>query len=138
MADQVAAMAKKNPKLTITVDSADGATFPYAWYFRDLNVGYLDMSTVTEPPPSDVLILTERSRARLEPQLTGYQGRKFPFRVWWVREYGKQSLGGWWRWFTKRTPWNPTGGLPEWLYTRGDSSASSVPSPRTVAMRRPG
>ena len=136
--DQVEAMARKNPKLTITVDSADGATFPYAWYFRDLNVGYLDMTTVDTPPDSDVLILTEGSRARLEPQLTNYRGRQFPFRVWWVREYGKQSIGNWWRWFTRRKPWNPTGGLPEWLYTRGDISASSVPSPRTVAMRRPG
>ncbi len=136
--DQVEEMARKNPKLTITVDSADGATFPYAWYFRDLNVGYLDMTTVDTPPDSDVLILTEGSRARLEPQLTGYKGRQFPFRVWWVREYGKQSIGGWWRWLTRRKPWNPTGGLPEWIYTRGDISASSVPSPRTVAMRRPG
>ena len=80
------------------------------------------------------------SRDRLAPQLTGYRSRKFPFRVWWVREYGKQSLGNWWRWFTKRKPWNPTGGLPEFLYTRRDISASLVPSSpsRTVAMRRPG
>jgi uncharacterized protein (TIGR03663 family) len=138
VADQVAAMARRDKDLSITVDSADGATFPYAWYFRDLNVGYLDMTTVDRPPDSDVLILTEGSRARLEPQLTGYSGRQFPFRVWWVREYGEQSVGNWWRWFAHRKPWNPTGGLPEWLYTRGDISASSVPSPRTVAMRRPG
>ena len=118
VADQVAAMAEKNPDLSITVDSADGATFPYAWYFRDLNVGYLDMSMVDAPPDSDVLILTEGSRARLEPQLADYTGRRFPFRVWWVREYDKQSPGNWWRWFTKRRPWNPTGGLPEWIYTR--------------------
>ena len=85
-----------------------------------------------------MLVLTDGSRARMEPQLTGYKGRQFPFRVWWVREYGKQSIGGWWRWFTRRKPWNPTGGLPEWLYTRGDISASSGPSSRTFAMRRPG
>ena len=41
---EVKRMAKKNPKLSVTVDSADGATFPYAWYFRDLDVGYLDMT----------------------------------------------------------------------------------------------
>jgi uncharacterized protein (TIGR03663 family) len=139
VADEVVAMAKKNPKLTVTVDSADGATFPYAWYFRDLNVGYLDFTKVDAPPDSDVMVVTEGGRARLEPQLGPWQGRRFPFRVWWVREYDKQSLGTWWRWFTKRTPWNPTGGLPEWLYVRrGDINASSVPSPLTVAMRRPG
>ena len=140
VADEVVAMAKKKKDLSVTVDSADGATFPYAWYFRDLNAGYLDLSTAGTPPQSDVLVVTERNRDRLAPQLTGYRSRKFPFRVWWVREYGKQSLGNWWRWFTKRKPWNPTGGLPEFLYTRRDISASLVPSSpsRTVAMRRPG
>ena len=73
--------------------------------------------------------MTEGSRARLAPQLTGYTGRQFPFRVWWVRDYAKQSIGSWWRWFTRRKPWNPTGGLPEYLYTRGDISASAVPRP---------
>ena len=48
----------------------------------------------------------------------GYDGRRFPFRVWWVRDYGAMSPGGWWRWFTRREPWNETGGLPEWLYVR--------------------
>ena len=86
-----------------------------------------------------MLVVTEGNQARLAPQLAAYKGRKFPFRVWWVREYGKQSLGNWWRWFTERKPWNPTGGLPEFLYTRRDISASLVPSSpsRTVAMRRP-
>ena len=111
-------MARENPELSVTVDSADGATFPYAWHFRDLNVGYLDLSTAAEPPPSDVLVVTERSQARLAPSLAAYDGRRFPFRVWWVREYGEQSIGNWARWFTKREPWNATGGLPEWLYVR--------------------
>ena len=135
---EVKRMAKKDPKLSITVDSADGATFPYAWYFRDLNVGYLDMTTVSQPPDSDVMVMTEGGRARLAPTLGAYTGRKFPFRVWWVRDYSKMSIGNWWRWFTRRKPWNPTGGLAEYLYTRRDITASAVPRPLTVAMRRPG
>ena len=63
------AMARKKPKLSVTVDSADGATFPYAWYFRDLEVGYLDLCTASAPPPSDVLVMTEQSSQRLAPQL---------------------------------------------------------------------
>jgi predicted membrane-bound mannosyltransferase len=138
VADQVEAMAREKPKLSITIDSADGATFPYAWYFRHNNVGYIDLSQGGTPPQSDVLILTEGSHARLANALPDYDAREFPFRVWWVREYGEQSLGNWWRWFTRRKAWNPTGGLPEWLYTRRDMNASLVPSPPTVAMRRPG
>jgi uncharacterized protein (TIGR03663 family) len=116
--EHVLAMARKDPKLTVTVDSADGATFPYAWYFRDLHVGYLDFTMVNRPPDSDVLIVTEGGRARLANTLGGYDGRRFSFRVWWVRDYAKQSIGGWWRWFTRRETWNPTGGLSEYLYTR--------------------
>jgi predicted membrane-bound mannosyltransferase len=138
VADEVVAMAREKPDLQVTVDSADGATFPWAWYFRDLEAGYLDLSTVEAPPPADVLVMTERSQQRLAPRLEAYDGRRFPFRVWWVREYGEQSVGNWWRWFARRRPWNPTGGMPEFLYTRRDITASSVPSPRTVAMRRPG
>ena len=119
-AREIAALAeRRGGKLKITIDSAEGATFPWAWYFRDLDVGYLDMSVDAAPPvDSDVIILTQASNTRLQPTLTGYDGRQIRFRVWWVRDYGAMSAGSWWRWFTAREPWNPTGGMPEWIYTR--------------------
>ncbi len=56
----------------ILVDSAEGATYPWAWYFRDLPVGYLDLSRSTElPADTDVAILTEGNRARLLPDARG-------------------------------------------------------------------
>ena len=86
--------AREGRELSIVVDSAEGATFPWAWYFRDLPAGYLDMSTVDElPADTDVAILTEANRDRLLGQLAGYDGRRFPFRVWWVRDYGAMSAG---------------------------------------------
>jgi hypothetical protein len=100
----------------VTIDAAEGATFPWAWYFRDLSTGYIDLSAQGAPPRSDVLILTQASEERLRAELGDYTVRRFPFRVWWVREYGRLSLGGWWRWVTKREPWSPLGGMPEWLY----------------------
>jgi uncharacterized protein (TIGR03663 family) len=102
----------------ILIDSAQGATFPWAWYFRDLDAGYLDLTRASIPSGTDVAILTEGSRDRLAGELAGYEGRRFAFRVWWVRDYGEMSVDGWWRWFTERKTWNPTGGLPEWLYVR--------------------
>jgi len=114
IAEQIAA---DRPR-AITVDSSEGATFPWAWYFRDLPVTYAELAAEGEPPDSDVLILTQAAHERLRPTLTGYEVRQFPFRVWWVREYGDMSPAAWWRWFTRREAWNPTGGMPEWLYQR--------------------
>jgi uncharacterized protein (TIGR03663 family) len=120
--DEIVAVAERarreGRETRILVDSAQGATFPWAWYFRDLDAGYLDLTSAAMPSDTDVAILTEGSRERLQGELAGYDARRFPFRVWWVRDYGKMSAGGWWDWFTRREPWNPTGGLPEWLYVR--------------------
>jgi predicted membrane-bound mannosyltransferase len=111
---------RRGGRLKVTIDSAEGATFPWAWYFRHLDVGYIDLSTAGTPPvESDVIILTQASQARLQQDLIGYDGRQIPFRVWWVRDYGKAlDPGAWWRWFSEREPWNPTGGMPEWVYVR--------------------
>jgi uncharacterized protein (TIGR03663 family) len=115
VADEVLALARRHRNLTITVDAADGATFPWAWYFREESVGYVDLSRVAAPPGSDVLIMTGPDRDRLQGGLPGYAQRRFPFRVWWVRDYGGQSPANWARWLWSRRTWNPTGGLPEWL-----------------------
>ncbi|MEA2311781.1 MAG: hypothetical protein QOE28_1749, partial [Solirubrobacteraceae bacterium] len=121
----VLALAKRRPDLRVTIDGDQGATFPWAWYFRHLNVGYIDLSQgVTELPQTDVLVMTEQSRLKLLPQLIGFDGHRFRFRVWWVRDYGAQSPGNWIRWLAERKPWNPTGGLPEWIYTRRVVEAS--------------
>ncbi len=120
--DEVRAVAaraeREGREVRILVDAADGATFPWAWYFRDLPAGYLDLTHAELPADTDVAVLTEPNRDRLLADLAGYEGRRFPFRVWWVRDYGEMSAGNWWRWFAQREPWNPTGGLPEWIYVR--------------------
>jgi predicted membrane-bound mannosyltransferase len=111
--------------VTITVDSGQGATFPYAWYFRHLQVGYIDMTTPNYVPDTQVLIMTEQARVALLPNLAAYDGQQFRFRVWWVRDWSKKlDAGAWWAWFTEREPWNETGGMPEWLYVRTDAEAA--------------
>jgi predicted membrane-bound mannosyltransferase len=124
VADQVLALAASRgpgkPPLTVTVDAAEGATFPYAWYFRHLQTGYIDLQQPNAAPPNtDVIVMTENSRARLLNALGGYDGRQFDFRVWWVREYGKiLNPANSFNYLTKRKVWNPTGGMKEWLYVR--------------------
>ena len=123
VADQVLALAESRgpgaPPLSVTVDSAEGATFPYAWYFRHLQTGYIDLQQANAAvPTTDAIVMTDNSRARLQPQLGNYDCRVFDFRVWWVREYGKLwgfSPANWLDYVTQREVWNPTGGMKESL-----------------------
>jgi uncharacterized protein (TIGR03663 family) len=115
VAHEIIALNRRHPGLRITVDAADGATFPWAWYFRDLPVGYLDLSKVATPPAADVFLMTQPNRDRLQGGLPGFVQRRISFRVWWVRDYGAQSPSNWLRWLVQRRNWNPTGGLPEYL-----------------------
>jgi uncharacterized protein (TIGR03663 family) len=120
--DEVQAIAdraeREGRSINVTVDSAEGATFPWAWYFRDLPVSYTNLAGAPLPSETDVAVLTEGSRDRLLPQLAGYDGRRFPFRVWWIRDYDKLDPGSALRWLVERETWSPTGGMPEWLYIR--------------------
>ena len=122
VADSVVAKAERAKRadqpFTITVDSAEGATFPWAWYFRDLSVSYADLSAahhdaeqrrgdhdpgLQRPPP---------------PRAAGLHGPRVPVpRLVGprLRRDVPERVG---RWFTDRKPWNPTGGMSEWLYER--------------------
>ena len=108
------------PPLAVIVDSSQGATFPWAWYFRDLeSVSYVDLALPDAGvPDADVLVATDESRRRLADALAGYEASSFAFRVWWVRDYGRLRPGSALEWIVAREPWNATGGMPEWLLVR--------------------
>jgi uncharacterized protein (TIGR03663 family) len=110
-----AVVARAGAQTPVTVDSADGASFPYAWYFRHLDAGYPDLSASGTLPVGGIAILTDASRERLRGRLSGYEERPFDFRVWWVRDYSELNPGSAWRWLSARDPWSPTGGMREWL-----------------------
>jgi uncharacterized protein (TIGR03663 family) len=114
---EVSRLEARRQPVSITVDAAEGATFPYAWYFRDLPAGYIDLTTVAELPDSSIFTMTQASRTKHMAALEGYRGREYRFRVWWVRDYSKMKDGAL-DWLIRRKPWNPTGGMPEWLYIR--------------------
>jgi uncharacterized protein (TIGR03663 family) len=117
---QAQAAERDGRPFPIVIDTADGATFPWAWYFRHLQGSYVDLSSpgTAITPQTAAVILTDGSRQAQTTALQGLRGREFPFRVWWVRDYGAMSAGNWARWLTRRKVWNPTGGMPEWLYER--------------------
>ena len=63
---------------------------PLRLVLPDLDVGYLDLPTAP-PPPSDVLVMTEASAAARRRSSPATRARRFPFRVWWVRDYAKAT-----------------------------------------------
>lgn len=142
---QVAEQVEALGDVTITIDASEGATFPYAWYFRD-KAQFLELGTIAETgqpstaplPDTQVAVLTETAYTRLKPNLSAYECRRFDFRVWWVKDYDKKfSVNAWVDWFTERKAWNPTGGMKEWFCVRrdvgplpGKGTESEIPPPQ--------
>ena len=104
----------------MTVDSAEGATFPYAWYFRHLQTGYVDLQQAERRAADERRPRAHREQLRAAGEgASGYDCRQFDFRVWWVRDYGGAiKPGNVFRYLTQREAWNPTGGMKQWLCKR--------------------
>ena len=79
--DRVLDLARRDPGLTVTVDGTDHSTFPWAWYFRDLNTGFVDMTRRGYNPAADVLVMSD-------PRTTGSAARSAP-----TRRGGSPSAG---------------------------------------------
>ncbi|MCL4544908.1 MAG: TIGR03663 family protein [Chloroflexi bacterium] len=107
--------------LQVAVDTTDGTDWPWAWYFRNLNVSYVAMSQPGFKPSTQALIIDDPNRAAHLSELSGYTGFKFPLRVWWIPDFARASVQTWLTWLYARTPWNPLGSLDEWVYVRNDT-----------------
>ena len=112
--------AETDEPVVVQVDSWGGTSWPWAWYLRDLPIGYYDMSQPDDVPLGPVLLVADPNHAAMDPRLDGYEKRRFRLRVWWVTEWTNASVGDWARWFVHRTPWSPTATMDEWLYVRRD------------------
>ena len=113
--------------LRLEVDSWSGASFPWAWYLRDVPVAsFPDMSRPDYVPIAQSVLIADPNRAHLLPRLGSYTGYRFRLRVWWIQDYGRAGLTQWVRWLIWRTPWNPEGSLDEWLYVRNDVPGVSI------------
>jgi uncharacterized protein (TIGR03663 family) len=126
----------KGQHLTISIDASEGATFPYAWYLRDLSAGFPVLQGTTAPPTSQILVLTDAAEVAMLPNLAAYEGRKFDFRIWWIKKPYSKSIGDWKDWFLHHKPWSATGGMTEHFYVRrdvgdlpGKGTKSEIPPP---------
>ena len=69
-------------------------------------------------PDADLVVVADRNRSRVLPQLTGYTGSRFHLREWWVVDWSGASVGDVFYWFTLREAWSAKGTLDQWLYVR--------------------
>lgn len=90
--NRVGVLTGEREKMKITVDAADGYTWPWAWYLRKYkNTGYPDYSAnrPTTAPDSRVVIANYRAKVNVDPILgTLYtDGRKLVHRWWFPEQY---------------------------------------------------
>lgn len=79
-------LAAKAPpgQLSIFVDSSDGATWPWAWYLRHLNVAYADPAYIQQYATPKTLILALPNTLSSLPQLREQAGEVRPYHHRWA------------------------------------------------------
>jgi uncharacterized protein (TIGR03663 family) len=112
--------AGSSDPVVFQVDNWGGTGWPWAWYLRDLPIGYYDMSQPDAVPLGPVLLVADPSHAAMDPRLENYVSRRFRLRVWWVTPWTAAGVGDWARWFLDRKAWSQTATMDEWLYVRRD------------------
>jgi len=132
---RIEALASKSPQwrkqpLVLQIDSWGGVGWPWSWYLRDVPSGYYDMSHPELVQPGPVVLVSDPNHAAMAPKLKGYVARRFRLRVWWVPDWRDAGAGDLARWAARRTPWNPTATMDEWLYLRPDIARLAARSPR--------
>ena len=67
--------------LAVVIDSSSGATWPWAWYLRDIPASYIRLDITAPPADADVMILTAAARRLLPAEVTNdYEVRRFRLR----------------------------------------------------------
>lgn len=102
--DQLAEETGKGKDLKVLVDSADGFSWPWAWYLRDYrNVSYPCLTTdagcsgLSFTPDADVVLLSERSRNDAAPYMGAYgEPVRYKHRWWFPESYRGMTLKGVW------------------------------------------
>ena len=91
--DQEAETSGLGNQLPILVDSADGFTWPWAWYLRDYDrVGYIDIQGDYEPPANSVVLANSGNVGNIDQDAYERQVR-YQHRAWFPEAYKSVSLG---------------------------------------------
>ena len=110
--ERVAEETGEGKGLKVTVDF--DLTWPWAWYLRDYNIEYSDLSSIDHPPAGAVLLVVAGNEEAVQPYLEKYdEGQRFHHRLWFPEEYrnfdlfASESWRWWWHYFLDRTTLGP-------------------------------
>jgi hypothetical protein len=129
--DAIAQLTGERDQMRITIDSADGFTWPWAWYLRNYqHVGYPDFAT--SPPAPDplvtVAVVNARNNSVARPIYEDYHGGRRIVHRWWFREDGYRAVtwGTFFGTLFNRNEWR--GSIDFFLYRKMDNPIGSVDS----------
>jgi hypothetical protein len=110
-------------QLFVIVDDSEGASWPWAWYLRDLsNVSYLPAASIaTQAHPHTLVLANPASLSTPELSARSADGQRYHHRWWFPEEGYKQVsvehvlsggvLGSWVRFMANRIPEDRLGSL---------------------------
>ena len=136
----------ENLALPVTVDSSDGFTWPWAWYFRNYDntdyPGYDNTGKLDGPPEGSVILVNVKNRSVVEDTIAEgdfTEGRRFAHRQWFPEDYRGLTATDFFgtvidrsRWqgaidfFLFRTLPSPIGGVDSIVYFKDDIPLNAV------------
>ena len=132
--------------LPVTVDSTDGFTWPWAWYFRNYDNAdypqYNTTGTLDGPPDTSVILVNAKNRSVVEDTITDgpfTEGRRFALRQWFPEDYRGLTAADFFGTVIDRSRWegaidfflfrklpSPIGGVDSIVYFKDDIPLSVV------------
>jgi len=103
----------------IVVDTSESASWPWAWYLRDLPVAYYDLSQEPQAAAgADVVLAMAANVPALQAPPEGWVARPYAHRSWWVPVFSDGSPADWAAWMATRRTFSPTGSTNGVLLTK--------------------
>ena len=136
----------QNLALPVTVDSTDGFTWPWAWYFRNYdNLEYAEYNTsgtLPGPPDTSIVLVNDKNRSVVDETITAgpfTEGRRFSHRQWFPEAYRDLTASDFFGTAIDRSRWqgaidfflfrklsNPIGGVNSIVYFKDDIPLSAA------------
>lgn len=107
------ALAPPDRPPVVVIDTRDSATWPWAWYLRDVPVRWADLGTEPEAVEgADVVLALWSDAGGLPVPPTGWtEVNRYDHRAWWLPPWADASAGDWFGWITRREAFGGFGSL---------------------------